>query len=462
MPTAASKPQDMLRVLVFFSAGDALRTDQEQKAIAVETQAAKAAGTLEVEMWTATTKSDVFEKITKFDPHILHFAGHGNASGNLMLEGQPFAVENLATTLTETGRRFRMLILAACNIGHHAQNFRPSFDFVVGCAGALDDKAAIGFACGFYRELCRKIADWRVDKTLKECVSAGHGEGKVAMAGAYSEAASLKLLHQPSLGKTLRPIKPQDHDAKCKVFFGDTTQLLCAVSGTMAEVGGMLSSLSSEMDIHELVQRIQRLCTQLSSGTKLPAPPPIHVRSPAEQPDGIVGNPAGMVIASLETELSSLMTTADRWSKIAGIVLSQTDTSGVSIAGLKTALNCKLKEYRDGEGAVSEFCERISNMQTLLGEYYRAAPQAVERGSVWYRLCDDAGRLSSASSRLLDHLNKCISDRFTGGFNATRRFGRKTVITDAVAEFIDLLPHHQEGDRPGPTLWQHVEKEQIA
>lgn len=91
-------------------------------------------------------------------PDVLHFAGHGTASGGLMVQtadgrAHPVAPEAFAELISVRPRRPRVIFLNACFSAVMARAISPFIDAVVGMRGEVEDRAARQFAVEFYRAL---------------------------------------------------------------------------------------------------------------------------------------------------------------------------------------------------------------------------------------------------------------------------------------------------------------------
>lgn len=159
--------------LLFFAAGpreaDKLRSDQELRDIARAIQAAEyrdrfAKPTVEL----AQRVEDIQASIRSANAHILHFSGHGDDSGAMMLE-DPIGGTNrvsaeglrmLIEVATE-GQDTRGMIINACHSHLMASALlRPPavVPWVIATTQAVGDQAAIRFAMGFYRALAAGLS----------------------------------------------------------------------------------------------------------------------------------------------------------------------------------------------------------------------------------------------------------------------------------------------------------------
>lgn len=91
-------------------------------------------------------------------PHIVHFAGHGEGEDGLVFEGgdgNPYTVSgaDLAHLFKTLRDNVRCVVLNACWSDAQAEAIGAHVDFVIGMTAKIPDPAAIRFAAGFYRGL---------------------------------------------------------------------------------------------------------------------------------------------------------------------------------------------------------------------------------------------------------------------------------------------------------------------
>jgi hypothetical protein len=129
---------------------------------------------VEIQQAHAMQIADLQDAILRYDPHIVHFSGHGRCTGELLFEnfaGQsdgspPDAVESLFRILKSN---VRGIVLNACHSESQAEAIAEHVAFVVGMSGSIDDDAAIAFAVSFYRAL-------GYGKSVKEAFDLGCNE----------------------------------------------------------------------------------------------------------------------------------------------------------------------------------------------------------------------------------------------------------------------------------------------
>lgn len=115
--------------------------------------------------WAARVK-DVREALLEYEPHIVHFCGHGVGEDGLVLEDQQgnahlVSPKVLAELLQMFSEHLECLIecivLSTCYSEVQANAIKPYTSCIVGMSSAVSDKAAIKFAEGFYLGLANGI-----------------------------------------------------------------------------------------------------------------------------------------------------------------------------------------------------------------------------------------------------------------------------------------------------------------
>lgn len=135
-----------------------LRIDQESRDIVAALQQARFGSQFVVETKLAVRLSDLQALLLQYDPTILHFSGHGTATGQIVLEDQagnaaavpPDALRRLFSALAGG---LRCVVLNSCFSEAQADSIAECVDCVVAMAADVPDTAAIDFAVAFYRAL---------------------------------------------------------------------------------------------------------------------------------------------------------------------------------------------------------------------------------------------------------------------------------------------------------------------
>jgi hypothetical protein len=111
-----------------------------------------------LEQQWAVRPGDLAEGLLQYSPQIVHFSGHGNASGDLVMRAddggsQPVSIAALADLFAIAGDSVRCVVFNACYSQAQAEAVAQHVDCVVGTSRAIQDDAAVRFAAGFYRAL---------------------------------------------------------------------------------------------------------------------------------------------------------------------------------------------------------------------------------------------------------------------------------------------------------------------
>ena len=101
---------------------------------------------------------DLQENLLRYKPTIVHFSGHGESTGELLVmdtNGKPKVVsveafKLLFSTLTDN---IRVILLNACYSKEQAAAISDVIDFVIGMNLPISDDAAIVFSAAFYRAI---------------------------------------------------------------------------------------------------------------------------------------------------------------------------------------------------------------------------------------------------------------------------------------------------------------------
>lgn len=136
-----------------------LRLDKEVKAIESGLMLAKDRELFIFKHKWAVEPTDVRRAILKFEPHIVHFSGHGEGIEGLVFEsnegdcGQLVSTEALAGLFELFADQVECVILNACYSEIQAEAINRHISHVVGMSQTIGDKAAIAFSVGFYDAL---------------------------------------------------------------------------------------------------------------------------------------------------------------------------------------------------------------------------------------------------------------------------------------------------------------------
>ncbi|MEL7314789.1 MAG: AAA-like domain-containing protein [Cyanobacteria bacterium J06559_3] len=134
-----------------------LRLDAEVREIQEGLQRSAGRDRFEVIAKWAVRTDDLRRALLAYEPHIVHFAGHGSGEGGLVLDDGQGHMKLLSTqALTRLFKQFpsiECVLLNACYSEVQAQALVAQVPYVIGMNRALGDEAAIKFAMGFYDAL---------------------------------------------------------------------------------------------------------------------------------------------------------------------------------------------------------------------------------------------------------------------------------------------------------------------
>lgn len=151
----------MIRIL-FLAANplntDQLRLDVEAREISAGLEKSLHGGAFELKTAWAVRASDLLTLMNRYRPNILHFSGHGSATGEIVLEsdqgdGQPVPTEGLCSLFSTFRADLQIVVLNACYSQLQAVQFADIVDVVVGMGDSVGDAAAQRFAASFYEAL---------------------------------------------------------------------------------------------------------------------------------------------------------------------------------------------------------------------------------------------------------------------------------------------------------------------
>ncbi len=159
----ASPSQTALRILFltadpFTGLRQGLRLPQELRAIREKLREARLNDHFEVEWEPAVRPEDFTRALQVFAPDIVHFSGHGDEDGAILVEGQegeaqPVTPHALAGLFSLVADQVQCVVLNACYSSKQAQAISRKIRYVIGMQKEVEDRAAITFSIGFYQAL---------------------------------------------------------------------------------------------------------------------------------------------------------------------------------------------------------------------------------------------------------------------------------------------------------------------
>jgi len=155
--------RDLPKSSILFLAADPtdasrLRLGEELREIQEKLQLAKLRERFRLHQRMSVRPADISQALLDEQPQIVHFSGHGMATGALCFENQmgethPIQPDALAALFEQFASQVKCVVLNACYSEIQANAIAEHIDYVVGMNQAIGDKAAIAFAIGFYQAL---------------------------------------------------------------------------------------------------------------------------------------------------------------------------------------------------------------------------------------------------------------------------------------------------------------------
>ena len=135
-----------------------LQLEQEAKLIKERLQEGEIGEQYIIQAETAACIEDLSRYLLQYKPIILHFSGHGNSKGEIILnnsqgQAQVLSIEGLAELLATVRGRIECVVLNACFSLEKADAIAEQVSCVIGMDKEIDDESALRFAGGFYRGL---------------------------------------------------------------------------------------------------------------------------------------------------------------------------------------------------------------------------------------------------------------------------------------------------------------------
>ena len=134
-----------------------LALDREARAITEKLRLADDRSINFTTCW-AVRPDDLLQYLNQYRPQIVHFSGHGSASGEIVLSSETGGEHRVGTVAL--ARLFqvmkddvRVVVLNACYSAVQAKAISQHIDYVIGMRAPIDDRAATVFAAAFYSAL---------------------------------------------------------------------------------------------------------------------------------------------------------------------------------------------------------------------------------------------------------------------------------------------------------------------
>lgn len=156
---------------------DPLRLGQEVRMIESRVRSSSGASRFEIRSAWAVTADELMYQLNSFEPNIVHFVGHGNEDGEIVLEDESGHSRPLSPAVLRVVfanfRQLQVAVLNACYSAAQARSLAEQVDVVIGMRHAVEDDTAVEFSASLYRAI---------------------GFGR-SVEDAFSQAVSAVLLH---------------------------------------------------------------------------------------------------------------------------------------------------------------------------------------------------------------------------------------------------------------------------
>ena len=132
--------------------------DEEAREIFERIQEGQQRDKFELFKHVAARPIDLQRLLLLYQPHIVHFSGHGSKKQKIILGGAPgrgktVDRQGLAELFAIYASHVRLVLLNACFTKTQARSISQVIDYSVGTGKGIGDKAGVAFAGAFYRAL---------------------------------------------------------------------------------------------------------------------------------------------------------------------------------------------------------------------------------------------------------------------------------------------------------------------
>lgn len=179
-----------------------LSLDEEHQRIKDLLESSPLEDNFEIHYYSALRSERLQQKVLKFNPHIIHFSGHGKEKGGLLFadptgEKSHEVSKAALAQLLSLCKDLKAVFLNACYSANQAEELVAQVPFLVGMNAAIDDGAAICFSEGFYTA----IFSQKNNLDIEQAYQAGLNQMKI-------EKISEEEQEKPVLKKRKLPFVP--------------------------------------------------------------------------------------------------------------------------------------------------------------------------------------------------------------------------------------------------------------
>lgn len=164
-----------------------LRVDEEIREIQQTIKQGRERDNIRVETVWAVRPPDITQALIDFQPHFVHFAGHGGGEeGSFAAEDDAgyahvIPVEGLVQAFKAVGHGVRCVIVNACRTERLARALAAIVPCVIGMRQPVGDRSAIRFSVGFYQALAAGMpVETALDLGVAQLMMVPRGEDALA------------------------------------------------------------------------------------------------------------------------------------------------------------------------------------------------------------------------------------------------------------------------------------------
>jgi hypothetical protein len=132
--------------------------DEEEREIFQKINEGPYRNRFEVHNHAAIRVSDLQRLLMTYEPHIVHFSGHGTKRERIILggthgRGKTVDRQGLADVFALYNHHVRLVLLNACFTKEQARSICREINYSIGTGKGIGDKVGVAFAGAFYRAL---------------------------------------------------------------------------------------------------------------------------------------------------------------------------------------------------------------------------------------------------------------------------------------------------------------------
>jgi hypothetical protein len=132
--------------------------DEEGREISEKIQEGPYRDKFELRKETAIRPNDLQRLLLMYEPHIVHFSGHGSKTHKIILagthgRGKTVDQQGLTDVLALYNKHVHLVVLNACFTKAQARSISQVVNYSIGMGKGIGDKVAVAFAAAFYRAL---------------------------------------------------------------------------------------------------------------------------------------------------------------------------------------------------------------------------------------------------------------------------------------------------------------------